>query len=156
MAIADRILPLSELLLGAAYADKELKEQEKDEVRALLEELAGELPTEVELGIANFDPAKFDLAKAAAAFKGDSDDDRRKVLFLVSAVHEADEELDFAEDEYLRKLAAALGLPASALQGLTVDVETEELKQTFQQVRKGPPPPPPGKKKDGSVDIDMD
>ena len=27
----DRILPLSELLLGAAYADKELKDQERDE-----------------------------------------------------------------------------------------------------------------------------
>ena len=28
MSIADRILPLCELLLGAAYADKELKDQE--------------------------------------------------------------------------------------------------------------------------------
>ena len=34
---SDRILPLCELLLGAAYADKELKDQEKDEVRSLLE-----------------------------------------------------------------------------------------------------------------------
>ena len=53
---ADRILPLCELLLGAAYADKELKDQEKDEVRSLLEGLAGELPTEVELKIAQFEP----------------------------------------------------------------------------------------------------
>ena len=49
MSITDRILPLCELLLGAAYADKELKEQEKDKVRDLLEELGGELPTETEL-----------------------------------------------------------------------------------------------------------
>ena len=72
---ADRILPLCELLLGAAYADKELKDQEKDEVRSLLE-------------------------------------------------------------------------------GLTVEVETEELKETFKQVRKGPPPVPTPKAK--SVDVDMD
>ena len=155
MAIADRILPLAELLLGAAYADNELKEQEKDEVRGLLEELAGELPTEVEMCIAAFDPAVFSLARSASAFAADSEDDRKKVLFLVSAVHESDEELDFAEDEYLRKLAKALALPDSALQGLTVEVEAEELKQTFEKVRKGPPPPP-AKKKDGSVDIDID
>lgn len=151
MSIADRILPLCELLLGAAHADRELKDQERDEVRALLEELAAELPTEVEMKIATFDPATFDLQTSAAAFKSDSEDDRKKLLYLVSAVNESDEEIDFAEDQYLRDLAAALGLPASALNGLTVDVE---LEQVFQQVRKGPPPPP--KKKLESVDIDMD
>jgi uncharacterized membrane protein YebE (DUF533 family) len=139
--------------LGAAYADRELKDQERDEVRALLEELAGDLPTEVEMKIATFDPEKFDLQSAAAAFKSDSEDDRKKLLYLVSAVNESDEEIDFAEDQYLRDLGAALGLPASALKGLTVDVEAEPLEQVFQQVRKGPPPPP--KKKLESVDIDM-
>ena len=151
---ADRILPLCELLLGAAYADKELKDQEKDEVRSLLEGLGGELPTEVELKITSFDPATFDIKASAAPFKGDSEDDRKKLLYLVAAVNEADDEIDFAEDDYLRDLAAALGLPKAALEGLTVEVETEELKETFKQVRKGPPPPPPAKMK--SVDIDID
>jgi len=152
---ADRILPLCELLLGAAYADKELKDQEKDEVRSLLEGLAGELPTEVEMKIVNFDPGSFKLETSAAPFKADSEDDRKKLLYLVAAVNEADEEIDFAEDEYLRDLASALGLPKSALDGLTVEIETEELKETFKQVRKGPPPPPPGGKMK-SVDVDMD
>ena len=151
---ADRILPLCELLLGAAYADKELKDQEKDEVRSLLEGLAGELPTDVELKITSFDPASFDLKASAAPFKGDSEDDRKKLLYLVSAVNEADDEIDFAEDDYLRALGEALGLPKAALEGLTVEVETEELKETFKQVRKGPPPPPPPKMK--SVDVDID
>ncbi len=154
MSIADRILPLCELLLGAAYADKELKDQERDEVRALLEELAGELPTEVEMKIAQFDPSTFSLKAVAAAFTSDTEDERKKLLYLVSAVNESDEEIDFAEDQYLRDLGAALGLPASALKGLTVDVEAEPLEQVFQQVRKGPPPPP--KRKVESVDIDMD
>ena len=151
---ADRILPLCELLLGAAYADKELKDQEKDEVRSLLEGLAGDLPTEVELKISSFDPASFDLKASAAPFKGDGEEDRKKLLYLVAAVNEADDEIDFAEDDYLRDLAAALDLPKSALEGLTVEVETEELKETFKAVRKGPPPPPIPKS--ASVDVDMD
>jgi len=153
MAIADRILPLTKLLLGAAYADKQLVDQERDEVRALLEELAGELPTDVELEIVKFDPRAFDLAAVASEFLGDSEDDRKKLLFLVSAVIEADEEIDFAEDDYLRALAEALKLPKAALTGLTVDVETEDLKETFQQVRKGPPPPPKSAKQSFDVDI---
>ena len=151
----DRILPLSELLLGAAYADKELKDQERDEVRTLLQGLGGDLSAEVEERIKSFDPAKFDLKASAAAFKGDTEDDRKKLLYLVAAVNEADDEIDFAEDDYLRDLGAALGLPKAALEGLAMEVETEELKQTFEKVvRKGPPPPPPAKAK--SVDVDMD
>lgn len=154
MSISDRILPLCELLLGAAYADKELKEQEKDKVRDLLEELGGELSTDVELSIVNFDHAKFDMKRSAEAFKSDSEDDKKQVIKLVSAVNDADDELDIAEDEYLRALGEALGLPKSALAGMTVEVETEELKETFQRVRKSPPPPPKAKAK--SVDVDMD
>jgi uncharacterized membrane protein YebE (DUF533 family) len=148
MSTADRILPLCDLLLGAAYADNTLHDKERAEVQALVEEWAGgKLPKEAATHIAKFDPKKFDLAKVAAAFRGDSDDAKRKLLFLVSAVIEADEEIDFAEDDYLRALATALALPASALEGLTVDVEPAELAETFEHVRKAPPPPPPSKKK---------
>ena len=142
MAIIDRMLPLTDLLLGAAYADKELKDQERDAVRALLEELAGELPVDVELRLTAFDPATFDLEASAAAFRGDSEDDRKKLLHLVSAVNEADDEIDFSEDDYLRALCKAVGLGPTALEGLAVEVETAELEQSFAAVRKGPPPPP--------------
>jgi uncharacterized tellurite resistance protein B-like protein len=155
MSMTDRIFPLSELLLGAAYADKELKDEEKEEVKKLLQGLAGELSPEVDAAIASFDPDKFDVTKSASAFKTDSEDDRKKLLYLVAAVNEADDELDFAEDDYLRALASALDLPKSALEGLTMEVESEELKETFEKVvRKGPPPPPTPKAK--SVDVDMD
>ena len=150
----DRIVPLTELLLGAAYADKELKDQERDEVRSLLQGLVdGALPSEVEAKITGFDPNKFDLAETARQFKADSEDDRKKLLYLVAAVNEADDEIDFAEDDYLRALGGALGLAAKALEGLTIEIETEDLKETFQKVRKGPPPPPKSK---ASIDIDMD
>ncbi len=155
MSLSDRIGPLCDLLLGAAYADEQFKDMEREEVKGMLSDLTGgTLPPEVEKQIAAFDPKKFDLLKTAGAFASDSEDDRRKILFLVAAVNDADEEVDFSEDEYLRDLAGALFLPADALKGLVVDVEVEELRETFEKVRKGPPPPPP--RKGESVDVDVE
>lgn len=159
MSLSDRIVPLCDLLLGAAYADKQFKDREREEVTGMLEDLAGSVTPELKAQIDNFDTKKFDLAKTAASFADDDEDERRKLLFLVAAINDADEEVDFAEDKYLRDLAAALKLPKEALNGLVIDVEVDELKQTFAKVRKGPPPPPPGatkKKKDDSVDVDID
>ncbi len=156
MSLSDRIVPLCDLLLGAAYADKQFKDREREEVTGMISDLAGSMTPELTEQIDAFDPAKFDLATTAAAFGGDSEDEKRRLLFLVAAINDADEEHDFAEDEYLRSLAQALALPSSALEGLIIDVEVEELKETFEKIRKGPPPPPVPKQKDGSVDIDMD
>jgi uncharacterized tellurite resistance protein B-like protein len=155
MALDDRIGPICDLLMGAAYADKEFKDREREEVREMLADLSGaKLTTELEDRIKKFDPKAFDLTRTAAAFKTDTEDERRRLLFLVAAINDADEEVDFAEDEYLRSLATALDLPTSALKGMTIDVEVEELREDFQKVRKGPPPPPPSKLP--SVDVDMD
>jgi uncharacterized membrane protein YebE (DUF533 family) len=140
MVSSDRIFPLCELLLGAAYADDELHDREKTEVRALMAEMAGEMRVEVEACLGSFEPDRFDLKAAAAGFRDDPEEDRRRLLLLVSTVCEADDQIDLAENDYLRELAAALGLPSSALEGLTVDVEIEEVKETFHAVRKGPPP----------------
>jgi uncharacterized tellurite resistance protein B-like protein len=155
MALPDRILPVCDLLLGAAHADKQFKDREREEVREMLADLTGtKLTDELEARIKNFDPKKFDLAAVAAEFKSDSEDDRRRLLFLVGAINEADEEIDMAEDDYLRALATALGLPESALNGMTVDVEIEVLQDSLTKIRKQPPPPP--KKKEASVDVDID
>ncbi len=135
--ISDRIFPLCELLLGAAYADRDLHKLETIEVRSLLTELAGERHIEVEACIGAFEPDKFDLKVTAALFREDSEDDRRKLLLLVSTVIEADDEIDLAENDYLCALATALDLPASALSGLTVQVEIEELKDAFTRVGAG-------------------
>ncbi len=136
------MFPLCELLLGAAYADGELHAKETTEIRALLREMAGEPRVEVEACIASFDPAKFDLRAIIGHFTDDSEAERQKLLLLVSTVIEADDAIDLAENEYLRDLASALELPPSMLAGLTVDVEIEEVHETFAAVRKGPPPIP--------------
>lgn len=130
----DRIFPLCELLLGAAYADAELHPRETTEIRALLVELAGEKLVEVEAAIASFDPATFELASRVGYFKADSEADRTKLLRLVSTVIEADDEIDLAENEYLLALADGLNLPPSSLAGMTVDIE--EVKETFEAIRK--------------------
>jgi len=145
MSLQDRIAPLCDLLLGAAYADDDFKDREREEVSGLLQDL-GALDKDVEALIAKFDPAKFDVWAAAAPFKGDPEDDRRRLLFLVAAINDADDEVDFSEDDYLRSVAAALDLPASALAGMTIDIEDGDKKEVLAQVRKGPPPPPPAKK----------
>jgi uncharacterized membrane protein YebE (DUF533 family) len=145
MTLSDRILPLCDVLLGAAYADRRLADAEREKVRGLIRELTGGLPAEAEARITSFDPARFDVAAAAAPFAADPEEDRRRLLVLVTAVIDADDEVDLAEDAYLRALAAALKLPKSALAGLTVDVESEELVASFAKMRKGPPPPPPKK-----------
>lgn len=140
----DRILPLCDLLLGAAFADGRLESVEQETVRDTLKDLldADELPDEVEAWINGFDPETFVLADSAAAFKDDSLDDRKKLLYLVEAIHEADDELDLAEDRYLQDLAGALDYPADQLRGLTGHFELDELRQDFARVRKGPPPLP--------------
>ncbi|MEJ7604086.1 MAG: TerB family tellurite resistance protein [Kofleriaceae bacterium] len=155
MALPDRILPLCDLLLGAAHADDRFEDREDEEVRALLTELSGtDLSTDLEQRLASFDPKAFDLAATAKQFAGDSFDDRRRLIHLVAAINEADEEIDLAEDEYLRALAKALEMPDDALLGLVLDVEISDLREHFHTVRKGPPPPP-GKKPD-SAEVDIE
>ncbi|MBE7448664.1 MAG: TerB family tellurite resistance protein [Kofleriaceae bacterium] len=145
---ADRAPALCDLLLAAAFSDAHLDDREADRVQELLAYmLDGQVPADLEARIDAFDPRAFDLARTAAVFRGDAQADREHLLSLVAAVHEADETLDLAEDEFLRDLARALALPASALGGLTVKVEVEELKTRFRRISTPPPPPPPAKPK---------
>jgi len=143
MTGSDRIYPLCELLLGAAYADGELQAQEATEIRALLIELAGESRVEVEACIASFEPAAFELGSVIGYFRDDPEEQREKLLLLASKVVDADDVVDFGENEYLRALATALALPASALAGLAIDIEAEEIQDTFEAVRRPSPPPVP-------------
>ena len=159
MALIDRLVPLCDLLLGAAYADNEFKDREHEAVRGLLEDLGGdELSVELETRLATFDPAAFDLAATAHHFLADPIDDRKRVLYLVAAINDADDEVDFAEDEYLRALAKALELPDDSLDGLTIDIveDIDQQRETIAKIRKGPPPPPLPGKRAAPVDVDVD
>jgi uncharacterized tellurite resistance protein B-like protein len=125
----NHILTITDLLLGAAYADKRLEGQEKDKIRSLLAKLAGSttFPDAVEARFREFSPAKFDV-DAAGKKLAHLGDDRRTILEMVAAVTESDEEIDLAEDRYLRRVATAMGLQEKDVDDLVVDFqEVDEL-----------------------------
>lgn len=136
--IKDRIMVITDLMLGAAYADQTLAGKEEEAVRRLLGELLGDakLPDDVDKRIKTFPAGTFDLVKTAADFAKDPPIQKRKLIELVSAISDADEEVDFAEDEYLVKLAKAIGMKREEYADLTLDVHVEDLKATLGELRK--------------------
>jgi uncharacterized tellurite resistance protein B-like protein len=126
----EHIDTITDLMLGAAYADKRLEGQELDAIRSMVVKLLGSkaLPQAQESRIKSFNPARFDAKAAAASLVALSDEQKRKILELVATVTESDEELDLAEDAYLRKVAEGLGLPNEDLEGMTIEIlEDDEL-----------------------------
>ncbi|MCY1013344.1 TerB family tellurite resistance protein [Nannocystis pusilla] len=115
---------ITQLLLGAAYADKRLAGAEITRIRSLLSTLLGgaEVPDALLRLINTFSPAAFNVQQVAAGLDGLSQEDKRKLLELVASVNDADEELDLAEDIYLRTVAAALGLPQEEFSDLTLEI----------------------------------
>jgi uncharacterized tellurite resistance protein B-like protein len=120
----DRLPLVADLLMDAAYADSQLSGDEKVAVRTLLRDLLGgdALPMDLDFRIAEFSPDTFDLAATAGAFAADPPEQKRRLLELCAAVHAADGELDMAEDEHLRRVATAIGLPEDQYQDMVVDI----------------------------------
>lgn len=123
----DRLPIVADILMGAAHADAHLHGDEKAAVQRLLRQLLGgeALPMDLQFRIDEFDAAAFDLGEAAAAFAGEPPETRRRLLELVSAVHGADQEYDLSEDEYVHRLAGALGLGEDSYRDLAVTVVEE-------------------------------
>jgi uncharacterized tellurite resistance protein B-like protein len=126
-SMKDRITLVADVLMAAAYADAQLHGEERNAVRRLLRQVLGgdALPMDLDFRIDEFDPKSFDLGETAAAFTADPPETRRRLLELVSAVHAADEEYDLSEDEFVRQLGAALGLPEESYRDLASTVVEE-------------------------------
>jgi len=137
------ILTITDLLMGAAHADGTRGGEEVQMVRDLLKELLDkkELPEAVEKRIAVFAPKSFSLDTSAKAFAAAEPTKKRKLLELVAAVRDADEEVDLAEDEYLVSLALAMGMKKSEYADLTLDYEIEDLRAHLGQLSLPPPTP---------------
>ncbi len=144
MSIDPRYFTITDLLLGAVYADERLEGGEDEAVRKLLQEAIGQdaLPIEIEARIENFEAKDFDLAEAAKAFESIEDLGKRKLLELVAAVFDADGEVDFAEDDYLRALAEALGMEESEWNDLALQYDVEDASAVLDVVVSVPPPIP--------------
>lgn len=120
---------ITSLLLGAAYADKRLEGAEVERIEAILRQvLGGEPPAEVLAAVHGFNPSRFNVHSVAATLKELEPADKRKLLELIASVNEADDELDLAEDAYLRHVAVGMGVPEAEIADLTLSVlEDEEL-----------------------------
>lgn len=144
MKVRDRILILTDLFLGAVWADDEFTEDEQRAVRTLLADLLlvtpSELPEAVEARVREFDPLKFDLEAAATDFADDPPMAKRRLLELVGKMVDADGVVDMQEDEYLRRLAGYLGMEYADYSDLVLEHEIEELRASFEQLRTPPPP----------------
>lgn len=144
MKVRDRILILTDLFMGALWADDEFSEDEQKAVRELLADLLlvtpQTLPAQVEDRIVNFDPLAFDLDAAAGDFAADPPMAKRRLLELVGRMVDADGVVDMKEDEYLRRLAALLGMNYDEYSDLVLDYEIDELRDSFEQLRSPPPP----------------
>lgn len=131
----EHIDTITDLLLGAAYADKRLESKERDAITSMLTRLLGvsDLPDAQRDRIKGFNPAKLDASAAAASLATLPDADKRKILELVASVTESDDEIDLAEDAYLRTVAKGFGIPDDEIDSLTLEIiEEDELDQFFE------------------------
>ena len=121
---------IADLLMGAAHADGHLDGREMQRVRELLRQALKTtmLDSALKARMRSFKPAGHSVQQSIDALALPSDEERRQLLELVVAVHEADDTWDFAEDEYIRVVAKAMGLPKSAYEDLTIgDVAIEVI-----------------------------
>jgi uncharacterized tellurite resistance protein B-like protein len=139
MTMKDRLPLVADLLMEAAHADNRLHGDEKDTVRRLLREIleVQALPMDVAFHIDEFDAEHFDRTAAVAAFAGDPPAVKHHLLELIGAVHAADGEIDFAEDDHMRAVGAALGLPPEAFKELVVDIVEEIDVEVVEKIRFG-------------------
>ncbi|MBK6916990.1 MAG: TerB family tellurite resistance protein [Deltaproteobacteria bacterium] len=121
---------ITDLLLGSAYADKRLEGGEIAAIEGMLCKLLAvdALPQAQKDRIAGFNPAKFDATAAAGRLRFESAENKRTVLELIASVSESDDEIDMAEDAYLRKVAAGMGISDADIADLAIEVlEDDEL-----------------------------
>jgi uncharacterized tellurite resistance protein B-like protein len=140
MTMKDRLPLVADLLMEAAYADERLEGEETDAVKQLLAGIleVPTLPMDLAFRIDEFDAKTFDRGAATKAFAGDPPELKKRLLELIAAVHAADGEIDFAEDDHLRAVGAALGLPDDAYKELVVDVVEEvDLGDDLDRLRYG-------------------
>jgi uncharacterized tellurite resistance protein B-like protein len=117
-ARAREVAALAELMLGAAFADGH---KEPVEVVAIAEQLkefvaVDAMPHLVSKRIERFDPATFDVEAACREIAVQTDEERIAILQLVARVIGAKSGLHPAEEVYLRKVAAGLGIDPDSLQ----------------------------------------
>lgn len=128
--MSTKIELISDLLMGAAYADNELDGREVKVVNGLLAKIMGlpKITPDIESRTKSFDPKAFDASKAAIALNLKSELEKRQLIEVIAAVTEADGVIDFDENTYIETVAGALGLSKQAISAFTIEIlSVEEL-----------------------------
>lgn len=138
MKVRDRILVITDLMLGALYADATMTGEEDRAVREILAKLlltsTESLPEHVDRRIRSFSLMTFDIELAAKDFLADPPMKKRRLLELIASLTDKDG-TDLREDEYIRDLAQCLGMKDDELKGVVLDFEIESLRQSFDAIR---------------------
>jgi uncharacterized tellurite resistance protein B-like protein len=140
---------ISDLLMGAAFADQRLDGNEYQAVKRALAQAMGvaDVPPVLAARLEWFDPADFDPARTAAELQLETDVEKRQLLELVASVSDADQVLDLDEDGYLRRVAQALGLPPELYADLVIqDLSVESVREAGVALLGPPPLPKPSRK----------
>ena len=124
----EHIDTITDLLLGAAYADKRLEGDELSAITKMICKLLSveDLPEAQNARLSAFNPAKFEVSVASASLSTLPADDKKKLLELVASVNESDDVIDFDEDAYLRKVATGLGVSNDVLEQHTIEILSED------------------------------
>jgi uncharacterized tellurite resistance protein B-like protein len=131
--LKEHIDTITDLMLGAAYADKRLEGEEVKAIRQLLCKILGvdQLPEAQAARMKSFNPAKHDPIAAAQSLGELSDEERHKVMDLIATVNDADDVVDLDEDAYLRKVAKGLGLSEDDIKDMTIEILEDDLLEQF-------------------------
>ncbi len=124
---ARALYPIADLLMAAAWADGQLDPREQSKALYLLARLAGkerfeDCPPSLVVRVADFDPATYDMATAADAFRALSPRERRRLVALVREVCDADGAFCLEEDRFVTALVLALALTEEDVGDLLIRV----------------------------------
>src|SRR5262245_59991253 len=113
----DRIESIGEILLAAAHADEHVEPAEIARIKEITSQIWSggsaerlPLPEGLLARFSGFDLASFAIHRAVEPFLGSPVETKRRLIELVVSVHDADGELDYAEDAFVRRLGLELGL----------------------------------------------
>jgi uncharacterized tellurite resistance protein B-like protein len=122
---------LAYLLLGAAYADKQIDNVEIMSIRMILGDLLGNavLPPWLETHIDNFDPKVFDLKECCISLFKYNKPDSKLLLDLLSKITDSNGVHDLQEGSYLLKVAKYIKASPELYDNLALEIiESENLR----------------------------
>jgi uncharacterized membrane protein YebE (DUF533 family) len=136
---------LTDLLMGAAFADEHLENIEKETVEKILLEVTKEksIPLWLSTYIESFKPGSFDITKNCKELGISGGEEAKMLISLLVRITDSDDIHDMDEGSYLIKVAKAVNAPKEVYEDLTVemvvvdDLEIEEIKTPVK-----PPPIP--------------